>query len=35
VLEKLGFNEIEYKEKAVKLNGVWLESIVYDLRSKV
>ena len=32
VLEKLGFKEIEYKEKALELNGVWLDGIVYELR---
>jgi RimJ/RimL family protein N-acetyltransferase len=32
VLEKLGFNEIEYKEKAVMLNGIWLDGVVYELR---
>jgi [ribosomal protein S5]-alanine N-acetyltransferase len=33
VLEKLGFSEIEYKEKAVEVNGVWLSGVVYELRS--
>ena len=33
VLEKLGFREIEYKEKALELNGVWLDGVVYELRS--
>jgi RimJ/RimL family protein N-acetyltransferase len=33
VLEKLGFKEIMYKEKAVKINNVWLDGIVYELRS--
>jgi ribosomal-protein-alanine N-acetyltransferase len=28
VLEKLGFIEIEYKEKAVEMNGVWLDGVV-------
>jgi len=32
VLEKLGFKEIEYKEKTFGLNGVWLDGIVYELR---
>jgi RimJ/RimL family protein N-acetyltransferase len=32
VLEKLGFSKIEYKEKAVELNGLWLDGIVYELR---
>lgn len=32
VLEKLGFREIEYKEKAVEINGVWLDGVVYELR---
>ncbi len=32
VLEKLGFREIEYKEKALELNGVWLDGVVYELR---
>ena len=35
VLEKLGFNEIEYKEKAVELNGVWLDGVVYELRREI
>ena len=33
ILEKLGFKEIEYREKALELNGVWLDGIVYELRS--
>ena len=32
VFEKLGFKEIEYKEKTFELNGVWLDGIVYELR---
>ena len=32
VLEKLGFRKIEYKEKAVEINGVWLDGVVYELR---
>ena len=32
VLEKLGFREIEYKERAVEINGVWLDGVVYELR---
>ncbi len=32
VLEKLGFKEIEYKERALELNGVWLDGRVYELR---
>jgi ribosomal-protein-alanine N-acetyltransferase len=35
VLEKLGFKETQYKEKAVELNGVWLDGIVYELRRGV
>jgi ribosomal-protein-alanine N-acetyltransferase len=35
VLEKLGFNEIEYKKKAVELNGVWLDGVVYELRREI
>ncbi|MCX6649097.1 MAG: GNAT family N-acetyltransferase [Candidatus Bathyarchaeota archaeon] len=33
VLEKLGFRETEYKERAVEINGVWLDGVVYELRS--
>jgi RimJ/RimL family protein N-acetyltransferase len=32
VLEKLGFREIAYKERAVEINGVWLDGVVYELR---
>ena len=32
VLEKLGFSKIEYREKAVELNGLWHDGIVYELR---
>jgi ribosomal-protein-alanine N-acetyltransferase len=32
VLEKLGFKQIEYKEKALELNCIWLDGIVYELR---
>jgi RimJ/RimL family protein N-acetyltransferase len=32
VLEKVGFREIAYKEKALELNGVWLDGLVYELR---
>jgi [ribosomal protein S5]-alanine N-acetyltransferase len=32
VLEKLEFKEIEYKERALELNGVWLDGRVYELR---
>jgi RimJ/RimL family protein N-acetyltransferase len=32
VLEKLGFREIEFKENAIEVNGVWLSGIVYELR---
>jgi RimJ/RimL family protein N-acetyltransferase len=35
VLEKLGFYEIEYKKKAVELNGVWLDGVVYELRREI
>jgi len=35
VLEKLGFKETQHKEKAVELNGVWLDGIVYELRRGV
>jgi [ribosomal protein S5]-alanine N-acetyltransferase len=31
VLEKLGFKKIEYKEKAVEINGAWLDGVVYEL----
>ncbi len=32
VLEKLGFKKIEYKKRAVEINGVWLEGVVYELK---
>jgi RimJ/RimL family protein N-acetyltransferase len=32
VLEKLGFKKIEYKERAVEINGIWLDGVVYELR---
>lgn len=32
LLDKLGFNEIEYREKAIELNGEWLDGVVYELR---
>jgi len=32
VLEKLGFREVEYKEKGIEVDGVWLSGIVYELR---
>ncbi len=32
VLGKLGFREIEYREKAIEVDGVWLSGIVYELR---
>lgn len=32
VLKKLGFSEIEYKEKALEMNGVWIDGIVYELK---
>jgi RimJ/RimL family protein N-acetyltransferase len=32
ILEKLGFKKIEYKERAVEINGVWLDGVVYELR---
>ncbi len=35
VLEKLGFDKIEYKKKAVELNGVWLDGVVYELRREI
>jgi ribosomal-protein-alanine N-acetyltransferase len=31
VLEKTGFTQICYKEKAVEINGVWNEGVVYEL----
>ena len=32
VLEKLGFKKIEYKARAVEINGIWLDGVVYELR---
>jgi RimJ/RimL family protein N-acetyltransferase len=32
ILEKLGYKKIEYKERAVEINGVWLDGVVYELR---
>jgi RimJ/RimL family protein N-acetyltransferase len=32
VLEKLGFKEVEYKAKAIEVNGVWLSGVVYEIR---
>ncbi|MBN2334985.1 GNAT family N-acetyltransferase [Candidatus Bathyarchaeota archaeon] len=31
VLEKTGFIETNYKEKAVEVNGVWMSGVVYTL----
>jgi RimJ/RimL family protein N-acetyltransferase len=31
VLEKLGFREIDYKERTVEIQGVWLDGVVYEL----
>lgn len=31
VLEKAGFTQIGYKEKAVEINGVWMDGAVYEL----
>ncbi len=33
VLVKLGFRRIAYKERAVEVNGVWLDGVVYELRT--
>ncbi len=33
VLTKLGFRKIEYKERAVEVNGIWLDGITFELRS--
>ena len=35
VLEKLGFKAIDYKKKAVELNGVWLDGVVYEYTNRV
>jgi len=35
VLEKLGFNEVGYRDKAVEINGIWLDGIVYELRKSL
>jgi ribosomal-protein-alanine N-acetyltransferase len=32
VLEKIGFSKIEYKKKALDMNGVWLDGVVYELK---
>ena len=32
VLEKLGFKKIEYNERAIENNGIWLDGGVYELR---
>jgi RimJ/RimL family protein N-acetyltransferase len=32
VLEKLGFRAIDYKKKALDLNGVWLDGVVYEIK---
>jgi len=32
VLEKLGFREIDYKERTVEIQGVWLDGVVYELK---
>lgn len=34
VLEKTGFTKIGYKEKAVEINGVWMDGAVYELKKK-
>ena len=31
VLEKAGFTQTSYKEKAVEINGVWMDGAVYEL----
>jgi RimJ/RimL family protein N-acetyltransferase len=31
VLEKAGFTQTGYKEKAVEINGVWMDGAVYEL----
>ncbi len=32
VLEKLFFRAVDYKKKAVELNGVWLDGVVYEYK---
>lgn len=32
VLEKAGFTQIDYKEKAVEINGVWMDGAVYEIK---
>jgi len=32
VLEKVGFRPTIFKERTIKINGVWLDGIVYELR---
>jgi RimJ/RimL family protein N-acetyltransferase len=31
VLEKAGFTQTGYKEKAIEVNGVWMDGVVYEL----
>jgi RimJ/RimL family protein N-acetyltransferase len=31
VLEKAGFKKSKYKEEVVKINGAWLDGLVYEL----
>jgi len=32
VLEKAGFTQTSYKEKAVEINGVWMDGAVYEIK---
>jgi len=32
VLEKIGFRAIDYKKKALDLNGVWLDGVVHEIK---
>jgi [ribosomal protein S5]-alanine N-acetyltransferase len=31
VLEKSGFKEVGYKKKALEVNGVWLDAVLYEI----
>ena len=31
VLEKVGFKEVGYKKKAIQVNGVWLDGVLYEI----
>ena len=31
VLEKSGFKEVGYKKKALEVNGVWLDAVLYEM----